>query len=49
MATPIGTPPNVIVYEKEGHKFSDFLITGVPLFLMGLVILSVMVPLVCPF
>lgn len=49
MATPIGTPPNVIVYEKGGYKFSDFIVTGLPLFVIGWVVLTVLIPVFFPF
>ncbi|NPV71378.1 MAG: SLC13/DASS family transporter [Firmicutes bacterium] len=49
MATPIGTPPNVIVYEKGGYKFSDFTVTGLPIFIFSWIILTILVPVVIPF
>lgn len=44
MATPIGTPPNVIVYHRGGYKFTDFVVTGVPLFILGWLLLSFLIP-----
>ncbi|HHY16899.1 MAG TPA: SLC13/DASS family transporter, partial [Firmicutes bacterium] len=49
VATPIGTPPNVIVYQRGGYKFLDFVITGVPLFILSWLALSVVIPRVFPF
>jgi len=48
VATPIGTPPNVIVYQRGGYKFVDFMKTGVPLFLLGGLTLSVLIPMFFP-
>jgi sodium-dependent dicarboxylate transporter 2/3/5 len=48
VATPIGTPPNVIVYQRGGYKFVDFVKTGVPLFLIGALALSVLIPVFFP-
>lgn len=49
VATPIGTPPNVIVYQRGGYKFTDFVKTGLPLFVLGALMLSVFIPKVFPF
>ncbi len=48
VATPIGTPPNVIVYHRGGYKFGDFVRTGLPLFILGWLILSLLIPLMFP-
>ncbi len=48
VATPIGTPPNVIVYHRGGYKFGDFVRTGTPLFIIGVFLLSLLIPLVFP-
>ncbi|MGE5580482.1 MAG: SLC13 family permease [Bacillota bacterium] len=48
VATPIGTPPNVIVYQRGGYKFVDFVKTGVPLFLLGGLALSPLIPVFFP-
>ena len=49
VATPIGTPPNVIVYQRGGYKFIDFVKTGVPLFILGALTLTLLIPKVFPF
>lgn len=49
VATPIGTPPNVIVYHRGGYKFADFVRTGVPLFVLGWLALSLLIPRLFPF
>ncbi len=48
VATPIGTPPNVIVYHRGGYKFSDFVRTGLPLFVIGWIMLSFLIPVFIP-
>ena len=48
-ATPIGYQTNLMVYNAEGYRFSDFLRIGVPLtLLVGLVAVG-LVPLVWGF
>ena len=49
IATPIGTPPNVIVYGRGGYKFSDFVVTGIPIFIMGSLVLAYLIPNVFSF
>jgi di/tricarboxylate transporter len=49
VATPIGTPPNVIVYQRGGYKFTDFVKTGLPLFVLGALMLSLLIPGMFPF
>ena len=44
VATPIGTPPNVIVYHRGGYKFADFVRVGAPLFIIGGLMLSLLIP-----
>ena len=49
VATPIGTPPNVIVYHRGGYRFTDFVRTGLPLFVIGALTLSALIPVFFPF
>jgi solute carrier family 13 (sodium-dependent dicarboxylate transporter), member 2/3/5 len=49
VATPIGTPPNVIVYHNASYTFFDFVRTGTPVFLIGWVISVVLLPVFYPF
>jgi sodium-dependent dicarboxylate transporter 2/3/5 len=49
VATPIGTPPNVIVYHRGGYKFTDFVKTGLPLFILGVLMLSALIPRMFPY
>jgi solute carrier family 13 (sodium-dependent dicarboxylate transporter), member 2/3/5 len=49
VATPIGTPPNVIVYNKANYKFMDFVKTGMPVFVISWVISVVILPVFFPF
>ncbi len=49
IATPIGTPPNVIVYHRGGYKFTDFVVTGIPIFILGGLLLSFLIPKAFPF
>ncbi len=48
VATPIGTPPNVIVYRRGGYKFTDFVKAGLPLFVIGGIVLSLLIPIFFP-
>ncbi len=48
MATPIGTPPNIIVYGVGGYKFVDFVKLGVPMLLIGLVVSVILIPIFYP-
>ena len=44
VATPIGTPPNIIVYEAGGYNFTDFVKTGLPILLIGLIVTVILIP-----
>jgi solute carrier family 13 (sodium-dependent dicarboxylate transporter), member 2/3/5 len=49
VATPIGTPPNVIVYHHASYKFSDFVKTGGPVFIISWIIGTALLPVFFPF
>lgn len=49
MATPIGTPPNTIVYVRGGYRFTDFVLAGGPILLIGVAIGAVLIPLFFPY
>ena len=48
-ATPVGTPPNMLVMEPGGYKFRDYVVTGLPLILVCFLVSMVVIPLVWPF
>ena len=48
-ATPVATPPNVMVMNPAGLHFIDFIKVGLPLCLIGFVVSVFIIPLVWPF
>lgn len=44
MATPIGTPPNTLVYSRGGYRFTDFLRLGTPMLLLSTVLGVILIP-----
>lgn len=47
--TPIGTPPNTMVWAPGGYKFQEYAKLGGPLSLFVWAVASVVIPLVFPF
>ena len=43
--TPIGHHGNLLIYGPGGYRFSDFLVSGVPLTVLVAVIVTLMAPL----
>lgn len=48
-ASPIGTPPNTMVYGPGNYTFMDYIKCGFPFLVIQLVICVVVVPLIWPF
>lgn len=48
-ATPVGTPPNTIIYGPGGYRFSDYIKLGLPLLLICWLVSLVVIPLWWPF
>ncbi len=47
-ATPVGTPPNMLVLAPGGYKFRDYVITGTPLILVCFLVSLLVIPHVWP-
>lgn len=48
-ASPIGTPPNTMIYGPGNYKFIDYIKCGFPFLVIQLIICVVVVPLIWPF
>ncbi|HZK53931.1 MAG TPA: SLC13 family permease [Desulfosporosinus sp.] len=48
-ATPVGTPPNTLVYGPGGYKFMDYMKVGAPLVVLCGIVSVIIIPLVWPF
>ncbi len=48
-ASPIGTPPNTMIYGPGNYKFIDYLKCGAPFLIIQLIICVLLVPLFWPF
>lgn len=48
-ATPVGTPPNTLVYGPGEYRFNDYVKAGIPLILVCLVVTLIILPVVWPF
>ncbi|MBX2797267.1 MAG: SLC13 family permease [Myxococcales bacterium] len=48
-STPIGCPPNLLVYGPGGYRYMDFVRVGLPLNVLFLVVAVVLIPLWWPF
>ncbi|OXS79960.1 SLC13 family permease [Domibacillus enclensis] len=48
-ASPIGTPPNTMIYSAGNYRFVDYIKCGVPFIIIQLIVCLVMVPLFWPF
>jgi di/tricarboxylate transporter len=47
-ATPVGTPPNMLVMAPGDYKFRDYVITGMPLILICFLVSVLVIPHVWP-
>ena len=47
-ATPVGTPPNMLVMAPGDYKFRDYVITGMPLILVCFLVSLLVIPHVWP-
>lgn len=48
-ATPIGSPPNTMVYGIGGYKFSDYVKVGLPLIFINFAVSMILLPVFFPF
>ena len=48
-ASPIGTPPNTMIYAPGNYTFMDYIKCGFPFLIIQLIICVVVVPLIWPF
>lgn len=48
-ATPMGTPPNAMVYNVAGYSFKDYVKAGVPLIIVSAIVSFVLLPILFPF
>lgn len=48
-ASPIGTPPNTMIYGPGNYKFIDYIKCGFPFLVIQLIICVIVVPLIWPF
>jgi anion transporter len=48
-ATPVGTPPNTLVFGAGGYKFMDYVKCGAPLVVLELIVCVILIPMIWPF
>lgn len=48
-ATPVGTPPNTLVFGPGNFRFMDYVKVGIPLIIICFIISVVLVPMIWPF
>ncbi|HLR68855.1 MAG TPA: SLC13 family permease [Virgibacillus sp.] len=48
-ASPIGTPPNTMIYKLGNYKFIDYVKSGLPFIIIQLIICTFIVPWIWPF
>lgn len=48
-ATPIGMPANTMVYSVGGYKFMDYVKSGGPMVLVGVIVSMILLPIFFPF
>ena len=48
-ATPVATPPNTLVLGPGQYSFNDYLKIGIPLCIVGFVVMMIVIPIVWPF
>jgi di/tricarboxylate transporter len=47
--TPIASPVNMLVVSPGNYKFRDFVVTGLPMFVIALIISLLIIPAIFPF
>lgn len=47
--TPVGTPPNTLVFGPGNYKFMDYVKAGVPLIIVCFIVSIIVIPMVWPF
>ena len=47
-ATPLGTPPNLLVMGPGGYRFRDYVIAGIPLIVVCFVVSLLVLPIIWP-
>lgn len=48
-ATPVGTPPNTLVFNAGGYRFMDYVKCGIPLVLLEWIVCTALIPMIWPF
>ena len=48
-ASPVGTPPNTMIYGPGNYKFTDYIKNGVPILIIQLILCVFVVPMIWPF
>jgi Na+/H+ antiporter NhaD/arsenite permease-like protein len=48
-ATPVGTPPNTLVFGAGGYKFMDYVKCGTPLVIIEMIVCIILIPMIWPF
>ena len=48
-ASPVGSPPNTMIYGPGSYKFLDYIKNGVPILVIQLILCVFVVPLIWPF
>ena len=47
-ATPVGTPPNMLVMAPGDYKFKDYIIVGIPLIIVCFLVSLLIIPMIWP-
>ncbi|WP_462422016.1 SLC13 family permease [Salinicoccus sp. Marseille-QA3877] len=48
-ASPVGTPPNTMIYGPGNYTFMDYIKNGTPILVIQLILCVFVVPLIWPF
>ena len=48
-ASPVGSPPNTMIYGPGNYKFIDYIKNGIPILVIQLILCVFVVPLIWPF
>ena len=48
-ASPVGSPPNTMIYGPGNYKFTDYINNGVPILIIHLILCVFVVPIIWPF
>ena len=48
-ASPVGTPPNTMIYGPGNYRFIDYIKNGTPILVIQLILCVFVVPLIWPF